>query len=73
MKNFTFRLTIAGIFLIMLFQPSKVFEGASSGLLLWFQIVLPTLLPFIFIRDFSKIKRRLSSYELNRTIVIPFF
>ncbi len=49
MKNFTFRLTIAGIFLIMLFQPSKVFEGASSGLLLWFQIVLPTLLPFIFI------------------------
>lgn len=49
MKNFTFRLTVAGIFLIMLFQPSKVFEGASSGLLLWFQIVLPTLLPFIFI------------------------
>ena len=31
-------------FLIMLLCPQEVFFGASKGLLLWFQTVLPTLL-----------------------------
>ena len=33
----------------MLFFPNEVFQGASSGLLLWFQTVLPTLLPFLIL------------------------
>lgn len=33
----------------MLLFPQAVFKGAHSGLLLWFETVLPTLLPFIII------------------------
>ena len=33
----------------MLLFPSEVFEGAKSGLLLWFLTVLPTLFPFLLI------------------------
>ena len=33
----------------MLIFPEIVFEGASNGLILWFQIILPTLLPFLIL------------------------
>ena len=33
----------------MLFSPRKVFSGAEDGLLLWFNIVFPTLFPFMLI------------------------
>ena len=33
----------------MLFSPKAVFEGAESGLLLWFQVVFPTLFPFMLV------------------------
>ena len=39
------------LFLMMLFRPAETFKGASDGLLLWFQTVLPTLLPFIIITN----------------------
>ncbi|MBE5959781.1 MAG: hypothetical protein E7256_00100 [Lachnospiraceae bacterium] len=42
----------AGLLLLliaMLFRPTIALEGAKSGLLLWFNTVLPTLLPFIII------------------------
>ena len=39
------------LFFIMLLFPKDVFEGASSGLLLWFQIILPTLFPFLLISN----------------------
>ncbi|HIZ80578.1 MAG TPA: transporter [Candidatus Mediterraneibacter pullistercoris] len=35
------------LFLAMLLSPKAVFDGAESGLLLWFQIVFPTLFPFM--------------------------
>jgi sporulation integral membrane protein YlbJ len=35
----------------MLLFPSASYQGASSGLLLWFQNVLPNLLPFIIISN----------------------
>ena len=38
-------------FFIMLLFPEIVFYGASNGLLLWFQSILPTLLPFIMISN----------------------
>ena len=42
---------MVGLFLVMLLFPKEVFEGASSGLLLWFQIILPTLFPFLLISN----------------------
>ena len=35
------------ILILLLLYPSLSFEGAKSGLLLWFNVVLPTLLPFM--------------------------
>lgn len=37
--------------IFMLLYPSAAFRGASSGLLLWFYNVLPTLLPFIILSN----------------------
>lgn len=39
------------IFGAMLLSPKAVFNGASEGLLLWFQIVFPTLFPFMLITN----------------------
>lgn len=49
MKHDCIYFPIIFFFLIMLVFPEIVFLGAKSGLLLWFQIVLPTLLPFLII------------------------
>lgn len=35
----------------MLIKPSETFLGASEGLLLWYQIILPTLFPFMIITN----------------------
>lgn len=39
------------LFAIMLVSPKAVFTGASEGLLLWFQIILPTLFPFLLVTN----------------------
>ncbi len=44
-------LTIMSFLLLLLF-PKQVFQGASSGLLLWFHTMLPTLLPFLIVTNF---------------------
>lgn len=51
MKRNLAGLGIVLLFLFMLISPKAVFNGASEGLLLWFQIILPTLLPFIIITN----------------------
>lgn len=51
MKRYTFTFSILLFFFIMLIFPKEVFSGASDGLLLWFQIILPTLLPFIIVSN----------------------
>lgn len=38
-------------FISLLAFPQSAFQGASTGLLLWFHTVLPTLLPFIIISN----------------------
>lgn len=38
-------------FFLMLLFPKAVFTGASSGLLLWYQVVLPTLFPFLLVSN----------------------
>lgn len=51
MKHFATTLLTILIFAAMLLFPRAVFHGASEGLLLWFQIVFPTLFPFMLITN----------------------
>ena len=51
MKQLFSLFLIMVFFLLMLCFPTFTFLGASNGLLLWFQILLPTLLPFIIISN----------------------
>lgn len=51
MKKFIYPCIFILLFLVMISNPSLSFEGASAGLLLWFQIVLPTLLPFFVLTN----------------------
>ena len=49
MKQLLSGLPVLVLFLAMLFSPKAVFEGTESGLLLWFQVVFPTLFPFMLV------------------------
>ena len=55
--------------MIMLIFPRQTFEGANNGLLLWFQIVLPTLLPFIIL---SNLLIHTNSVTYISSIIKPF-
>lgn len=44
----------------MLLFPNAVFDGASEGLLLWFQIIFPTLFPFMLITNLLLVSGGLS-------------
>jgi len=57
-----FLLVIAFGFLILF--PGTAFVGAKSGLLLWFQVVLPTLFPFLVITNLMERLLPLSSGKL---------
>ena len=52
MKHVTYAIIFIAFFFIMLCFPSETLSGATNGLLLWFQIVLPTLLPFLVLTNF---------------------
>ena len=49
MKRIISGISAVLIFIAMLFFPKAVFTGAADGLLLWFQVVFPTLFPFMLI------------------------
>lgn len=51
MKKIAISIMILFCFVAMLFSPKTVFIGAREGLLLWFQILLPTLFPFLIITN----------------------
>lgn len=51
MKRYYSMIVLTLFFCVMLLFPLPVFEGASTGLLLWFHTVLPTLFPFIIISN----------------------
>lgn len=51
MKKRFLTFVIILLFMIMLILPKQVLAGATDGLLLWFQIVLPTLLPFMIVTN----------------------
>ena len=46
------RLASLFFFVTLLCFPAETLQGASTGLLLWFQTVLPTLLPTMILADF---------------------
>lgn len=49
MKQYTPGILAVLLFAAMLLSPKAVFNGAAGGLMLWFQIILPTLFPFMLI------------------------
>jgi len=51
MKKIILAIVISGFFFTMLAMPKQVLAGSTEGLLLWFQIVLPTLLPFMIVAN----------------------
>lgn len=51
MKRLLTILCVILFFAAMLLFPKAAFQGASSGVLLWFHTVLPTLLPFLVVSN----------------------
>lgn len=47
--RFLIPLLICAIFLFLLLFPTNAVTSARSGLMLWFQVILPTLLPFMIL------------------------
>ena len=47
MKKSVFPILAVAVLFLLLTHPALSFEGASRGLVLWYQTVLPTLLPFM--------------------------
>lgn len=50
-KHRLFKSLILSYFILMFLFPYASYQGASTGLLLWFLNVLPTLLPFIIVSN----------------------
>ena len=69
MKQRIFSAFILIFFFLMLCFPSQTLEGAKSGLLLWFQSVLPTLLPFMIL---SSLMIHTSAIQWISRISSPF-
>ena len=51
MKQYSYMFLMVGFLVLMLCFPTETFQGATNGLLLWFQTILPTLLPFIILSN----------------------
>ena len=51
MKQICYAITSIVFFFLMLCFPKETLKGATDGLLLWFQIVFPTLLPFFIVTN----------------------
>lgn len=49
MKHLPAGIFVTALFAAMLIFPQAVFSGAEEGLLLWFQIIFPTLFPFLVV------------------------
>jgi sporulation integral membrane protein YlbJ len=63
---------IAGVLMVLvmlLFCPTIVNDGSREGLLLWFNVVLPALLPFMI---FSGIMMRLGVTSVVGRLIYPF-
>lgn len=70
MRKFVYPSILILLFLLMISNPSLTFKGASAGLLLWFQIVLPTLLPFLIL---TNIMIQSNSIQYIANLCYPLF
>ena len=52
MKQYTILSFFIFMLVTMIVFPNESFIGAQHGLLLWFQTILPTLLPFVILSNF---------------------
>ncbi len=68
-KNFPF-IFIGVLFFFILCFPTISLEASKTGLLLWFDTILPTLLPFLVI---SQLILKSSSIEFIKKILGPIF
>ena len=66
LKQYSCILLMVGFLVVMLCFPMETFLGASNGLLLWFQTILPTLLPFIVLSNI--LIRSNCVFYISRTI-----
>lgn len=48
-QKYIFTVIIISIFIFLLISPANAVSSARSGLMLWFKVLLPTLLPFMII------------------------
>ncbi len=51
LKHYFYLVLLIGFLVVMLCFPMETFHGAANGLLLWFQTLLPTLLPFMILSN----------------------
>ena len=63
-------LIIICLFILMLIHPQIVIKSASSGLLLWYQVLVPTLLPFMIISSYLIKSNIISIYA---PVLTPMF
>ena len=70
MRQFFYFILLFGFFFLMLLFPEASISGAKTGLLLWFETLLPTLLPFII---FSNILIKTGCASKLSRILHPIF
>ena len=70
MKQLSSSILIIFLFFFMLFFPKQTLAGATDGLLLWFEILLPTLLPFLI---FTNLLIHTNSIQYISYAIGPFF
>lgn len=69
-RNFLFTSIVIIIFIFLLVSPANAVASARSGLMLWFKVLLPTLLPFMII---SKLLIELNAISCLTFLFASFF
>ncbi len=69
-RKFFFTSIVITIFLFLLVSPENAVSSARSGLMLWFKVLLPTLLPFMII---SKLLIELNAISCLTFLFASFF
>ena len=69
MKHLLFRLCFVLFFLLLMLYPQTTVSGASTGLLLWFHSIIPSLLPFMIL---SNLLVALNGISLFTKLLHPF-
>ncbi|MFI3170959.1 MAG: transporter [Eubacteriales bacterium] len=74
MKTFLLHIFVLFLFFLLLIFPMETLNGATAGLLLWYQVLLPTLLPFIIVSTLLiKTKAYQTIYKFTGSTIGKFF